>query len=227
MKEQISLFSYCRVSTKQQLEDKTIEIQENIINRFVEFNKEKYEIIKYFKDEGISAFKDRPDYEKMLEQLFNNEADGIIIKELSRIGRSVKQLVNLMDRLDKNDKHLIVIDQNINTSTKEGRLFFHILAAIAQYEAELIKERTQEGIQRYVEEGGKLGRPKITEDPKIIKKIKKLYLKNKMGCTNISKFLRGEEPIIKMSPGTINNILHREGIILRDVKFRKKKNEKN
>jgi DNA invertase Pin-like site-specific DNA recombinase len=205
------------VSTEQQKENKTIKIQENSINRFIEAYSDQYEIVGEYKDDGVSAFINRPDYEEMLIQLFKNKADGIIIKALSRVGRSMKQLVNLVDKLEKNDKHFIVLDHNINTTSKEGRLFFHILAAIAQYEAELIVERMKEGIQRYLENGGVLGRKLIITDEKIIRKIKKLYIKNRMGTTAISIFLKGEDPSTKVSSGTIRNILIKEGVKLRGI----------
>ncbi len=206
-----------RVSTKKQLNDGTMENQVRSIDRFMEFNNDKHIIVGTFEDKGISAFSFRPDYEEMIERLFNNEADGIVIQRLDRVGRSVKQLSELMVRFNTNNKTFIATEQNINTSTIEGKLFFHILASIAEFNAALIKERMKEGLERYLANDGVLGRHKIVQDPKIIKNIVKLYEQNKLGLTAISKFLKGEDPPIKISPGTVRNILISEKVKLRDI----------
>ena len=221
--QKLKLYAYMRVSTKKQMKDGTMENQERSRKRFMEFNNDKFEIVGIFKDEGISAFSYRPAYEKMIKKLFNNEADGIIIQRLDRVGRSVKQLSELMVRFNNNNKTFIATEQNINTSTIEGKLFFHILASIAEFNAALIKERMKEGLERYLDNGGILGRHKIIQDPKIITKIVKLYEQNKLGLTAISKFLKGEDIII--SAGTVRNILISEKVKLRDI-YHKKKNLK-
>ena len=220
----LKLFAYDRVSTKKQMKDGTMKNQERSRIRFMEFNNEKFEIVGIFKDEGISAFSFRPDYEDMIKRLFNNEADGIIIQRLDRVGRSVKQLSELMVRFNATNKVFIATEQNINTSTIEGKLFFHILASIAEFNAALIKERMKEGLERYIDKGGVLGRHKIIQDPKIINKIVKLYEQNKLGLTSISKFLKGEEIPIIISPGTVRNILIDEKVKLREIYHKRGKN---
>jgi len=217
----LKLFAYDRVSTKKQMKDGTMKNQERSRIRFMEFNNEKFEIVGIFKDEGISAFSFRPDYEDMIKRLFNNEADGIIIQRLDRVGRSVKQLSDLMVRFNATNKVFIATEQNINTSTIEGKLFFHILASIAEFNAALIKERMKEGLERYIDNGGVLGRHKIIQDPQVKKRIVKLYEQNKLGLTSISKFLKGEDIII--SPGTVRNILIEQGIKLRDIYQKRRK----
>ncbi|KKN47263.1 hypothetical protein LCGC14_0664840 [marine sediment metagenome] len=213
---EIKLFSYCRVLTKKQRDTNNIKIQENAIKKWMRYNN-KYLIIRGFKDDGISAFKERPEYNKMLELLFDGEADGIIIKALSRIGRSVKQLVNLVDKLIKHNKVFIVLDQNINTGSKEGRLFFHMMAGFVEYEADLFRERVAEGMRKYVEEGGILGRPRIITDEKIINKIKKWYNVSRLGFVNICKLLKAEDPPIIVTQGTIRNILIKEKVKIRGI----------
>jgi len=221
--KKLRLFAYMRVSTKKQMKDGTMENQERSRKRFMEFNNDKFEIVGIFKDEGISAFSFRPDYEDMIKRLFDNEADGIIIQRLDRVGRSVKQLSELMVRFNATNKVFIATEQNINTSTIEGKLFFHILASIAEFNAAFIKERMKEGLERYLDEGGVLGRHKKIQDPQVIKKIVKLYEQNKLGLTSISKFLKGEEIPIIISPGTVRNILIDEKVKLRDIYHGKKR----
>ncbi len=145
MCEKLKLYAYCRVSTRTQVESGNLENQRRSINQFAEGHSDKFEIIRWFEDEGISAFKDRPAYERMIENLIEDDgADGIVVVRLDRIGISVKQLSNLIDLLERNDKKFIATEQNINTNTIEGRLLTNILMAVAQFEVELFKERSKE-----------------------------------------------------------------------------------
>jgi DNA invertase Pin-like site-specific DNA recombinase len=214
----IWLYAYTRVSTKKQMKAGTMENQIRAINKFIEYNNNKYKIIKWFKDEGVSAFKERPEYNKMLECIKEDKADGVIIAKLDRIGRSVKDLVNTIDLLEEKSKIFIVTNQNLNTSTKEGKLLFHMICAIAEYEAELIKERMQEGIERYVEDGGKLGRKEIKISPEIKRKMIIWYNKG-LGFSIIKKLLEIEN--VKMSPKTVGKYLKRWEVEIRSPTHRK------
>ncbi len=202
--KKLRVYSYCRVSTKQQ----EIENQRRSIKRFIERNKDEYEIIQAF-EENESAFKERPEYNKMLNMLYNkeNNINGIIIQRLDRIGRSVKDLANLIDKLIKNGKKLKATEQNFDTDTIEGKLLVGLLSVIAEFNANLFKERSKEGRERYlaeVDEDGnpihKWGRKKIIIPEKIKKEVIKLY-KLGLGTTKLSKYLIGEG--IKMTPNTV------------------------
>lgn len=209
--KKLRLYSYCRVSTKQQ----EIENQRRSIKRFIEQNKDKYEIIEAFEEEK-SAFKERPTYNRMLNKLYNkeNNIDGIIIQRLDRIGRSIKDLSNLVDNLIKNNKKIIATEQNINTDTIEGKLLIGLLSAIAEFNANLFKERSKEGKERYLAEGGKWGRKKIEISEKIKKEIIKRY-KLGLGTTKLAKYLKGEG--IKITPNTVYRRLKEWGIELRPI----------
>ncbi len=152
--KKLRLYSYCRISTKQQ----ELENKRRSIKKFIENNKNKYIIIEGFEEEK-SAFKERPEYARMLHELYNeeNNIDGIIIQRLDRIGRSVKDLSNLIDTLEKNGKKIIATEQNINTDTIEGKLLVGLLSVIAEFNANLFKERSREGRERYLAEKDKNG----------------------------------------------------------------------
>ena len=209
------LFAYCRISTKEQ----ELENQRISIKKFLEHNQDKYEVIRWYEDE-ISAFKIRPAYNRMINSLYNNteNIDGIIIQRLDRIGRSVKDLSQLLDKLEKNNKKLIATEQNINPDTIEGKLLTNILSSIAEFEAGLFKERSKEGRERYLAEGGKWGRKKIEIPENLKKKIIELYEAG-LGTTKLSNFLKTYD--IKISPVSVYRRLKEW-----DVKIRKlKKNE--
>ena len=86
----------------------------------------------------------RPAWEKCRNYL--REGDTLVITRLDRLGRSVKNLIEISELLDKTAVNLLVLDQGINTATPVGRFFFNVLASIAEFEHALIVERTLEGL---------------------------------------------------------------------------------
>ena len=94
-KKKLRMYAYLRVSTKKQ----ELENQRRSIKKFIKNNKNEYEIVESF-EEKASSFKERPEYNKMLNKLYNkeNNANGILIQRLDRIGRSVKDLSVLIDK---------------------------------------------------------------------------------------------------------------------------------
>ncbi|MBE3902367.1 recombinase family protein [Vibrio parahaemolyticus] len=99
----------------------------------------------------------RPEFQACMNYL--REGDTLVITRLDRLARSVVHLAQLAKRFDKEKINLIVIDQNIDTSTSTGRLMFNMLASIAEFENDLRTERQAEGIAKAKENGVKFGRP--------------------------------------------------------------------
>lgn len=159
-KKETRLCAYIRVSDDKQ----TVENQKLAIEKYVSSHPN-WRIVNWFKDEGISAFKERPSFNKMKELIPLHLFDAIIAYKLDRIGRSVIDLRNNIDFFKANDIDVIFVADNIDTSTPQGRLFFTIQSAFAEYEAEMIRERTKLGLARVKASGSKsgnpLGRPRI------------------------------------------------------------------
>jgi DNA invertase Pin-like site-specific DNA recombinase len=197
-------FAYLRVSTKKQKTDGTIQNQRKTLKDFLVWHPN-IDVVEWFSDDGISAFKERPKFDEMMERV--SEVQGVIIAKLSRIGRSVQQLEEIVRVFKSNEIAFVVVKDNVDTSTPQGRLFFHLLSSFMEYEASLIRERTQEGRVRAIENGVKFGRKaKITDD----KNIKKLYVKNKLGCNSIAK-------VEGVSTSTVRRRLIKMGVELREL----------
>lgn len=108
-------------------------------------------------DHGASGAKaSRPEWDKCLERL--EPGDMLVCVKLDRIGRSVRNLVDVVADLGKREVDLLVLDQAIDTTTPGGRLVFHVLAAIAEFERELIIERTKDGLAATAARGRNGGR---------------------------------------------------------------------
>jgi DNA invertase Pin-like site-specific DNA recombinase len=110
-----------------------------------------------FTDEGQSGAKaSRPEWDKCLERL--EPGDTLIAVKLDRIGRSVQNLIKLMNDLREREVDIVFLDQAIDTRTAAGRMVFHFLAAVAEFERELIVERTKDGLRATANRGRNGGR---------------------------------------------------------------------
>ena len=148
---------YCRVSTEEQDADK----QEYICKRYCEAND--FEIYKIYKDIyncGPKSYDKRKAFNKLLDDMRHYKFDVIMVTKLDRIGRSLKHLLSLFDEFSNKGIHFISTIQNIDTISAAGKLQLHILGAFAEFERNLISERTKEAINR--EKGvGKRGNDKV------------------------------------------------------------------
>ncbi len=86
------------------------------------------------------------------------EGDKLVITKLDRLCRSIRDLSNISDELTKKGIALVILDQNIDTSTSSGKLLFSMLGVISEFENDLRRERTQQGIKKALADGVKFGR---------------------------------------------------------------------
>ena len=137
---------YARVSTKDQNLDLQIEALE----------KEGCE--KIYQEKISGATKNRPELDNMISNL--RKDDEVYVWRLDRLGRSLKHIIDLV--LSLNEKGVVIkgISDGVDTSTMSGRLFLNIMASLAEYERELIRERTNAGLQSARARGRTGGRPK-------------------------------------------------------------------
>lgn len=95
--------------------------------------------------------------EKLKEQL--RAGDTLVVWRLNRLGRSLRDLIGLMTYLEEEKVGLLSLHEAIDTTTTLGKLTFHLLRALAEFERDLIRERTQAGLAAACSRGKKGGRP--------------------------------------------------------------------
>ncbi len=149
-------YGYARVSTYGQ----DLEIQLKQIKDYSNFRG--IELVGVFQDKASGKNINRDDFQRMIKTLESNPQgiNAIIITKLDRMGRSLLDLINTTKWLESRHVGLISITNSIDTTTKEGRLFFYIMGALGEYERELIMERTQLGRVEAIKNGVKMGQPK-------------------------------------------------------------------
>jgi DNA invertase Pin-like site-specific DNA recombinase len=179
-------FGYARVSTVKQVEAPGgIQAQVEKIQKFCKL--QGWKLLKIFKDEGVSAIGERPAFDAMMQAVARKQADAVIVTRLDRLGRSVLDLVSTVTELHRHGCQFIAIDQNINTTTTEGRLLFNILSAFAEFEREVIKERMLAGRMRAREKGVIDHRPKLNIP---LDELADLYFNRKLSVTACAKYYR-------------------------------------
>ncbi len=145
---------YARVSTHDQ-------ITENQMMRLVNVARERgYDIIGKFEDHASGADAKRPELDKMMQLAKLHKIDRVMATKLDRIGRSVVNVANLFADLKRYGIDVELLDQPIDTSTPVGAFTQTILSAAAEFERELIRDRTLDGLARANKAGKHGGRPK-------------------------------------------------------------------
>lgn len=155
----MATYGYARVSTAEQ----NLNRQLDMLN--------KYGIDKIYSEKITGTRKDRPELQKMLENLSNG--DTVVIESLSRLGRSTKNLIELMELFYDKGVNLVSLKENIDTTTPTGKLLFTLISAISQFERDCLAERTKEGLAAARARGRKGGRPHVSKN--MIEKAIKLY----------------------------------------------------
>ena len=122
-----------------------------------------YGVDKLFAEKLSGTTAARPELKSCLDYV--RAGDVLVITKLDRLARSTLHLHKIVNDLNDRGVGFKVLDQSIDTTTKEGRLLFSILASLAEFETELRAERTNEGRIAAMERGVKFGaKPKLTED---------------------------------------------------------------
>ena len=146
------LIGYARVST----DDQNLALQNDALNNAG--------CEKIFDDQLSGARSDRPGLEAAIE--YARTGDVIVVWRLDRLSRSLKDLIETVGRLDEAGIGLRSLHESIDTSSSSGKLIFHIFGALAEFERNLIRERTQAGLKAARARGRMGGRPKALSSEK-------------------------------------------------------------
>ena len=152
------LIGYARVSTQEQ----TLDLQKDAL--------EKLGCIKIFSDVISGAKAERTGLHEALEYV--REGDILVVWRLDRLGRSLKHLIETITKLNNRKIGFKSITENIDTTTSGGKLVFHIFGALAEFERDIISERTNAGLSAARARGRLGGRPKA----KMLDSLKKVAL---------------------------------------------------
>lgn len=142
---------YCRVSRS----DLTAENQKLALVEHCKTKGWEYEVF----EETESSRKTRPIKEKVIQLVREGKFDGILIYKLDRWARSLQELIMNVTEITNRGKQFIVLTQPFDTTSSAGMLMMQILGAFAEFEREIIRERTMAGLDRARSQGKKLGRP--------------------------------------------------------------------
>jgi DNA invertase Pin-like site-specific DNA recombinase len=144
---------------------------------------------KIYQEKVSGAKADRPELAKLLDHV--RKGDTVVIWKLDRLGRSLAHLVEMVNVLEREGIGLISLNDPVDTTTAQGRLVFRIFASLAEFERELIRERTQAGLQSARRRGQQLGRPKgLSKEAENKSRIaESLYKERKLSVNEIAKQL--------------------------------------
>ena len=144
---------YARVSTEEQNVDKQIEECKTFCKNRGD------DVVGIYKD-VISGSKDsRPELNQLMIDSYNKRFEGVVVWKLDRLGRSVPHLIKIITDWGNYGIHLVCVTQQIDTTTAMGKFIFYIFGAVAEFERELISERTKMGLKK-AKNVGKRGKDK-------------------------------------------------------------------
>jgi DNA invertase Pin-like site-specific DNA recombinase len=179
------LIGYARVSTKDQ----------NLERQIDELSKANCE--KIFQEKISGTKKNRPEFDRMMDQL--RPGDVVIVSEITRISRSTKDLVDIVETFKQNGVELKSLKESwLDTTSAHGKLLFTIFAGLAEFERDITVERVKSGLEAARARGRVGGKPKA--DPKIVAKALKMYDSNAYKVSEITE-------ITGLSKKTIYNYL--------------------
>lgn len=153
------LISYARVSTHEQLLDLQLDA----------LAKAGVEPDKIFTDTISSRKAERPELKRALDQL--RPGDTLVVWRLDRLARSLQELISLVNLIHAKGADIKSLTEHMDTTTPGGKLVFHVFASVAEFERDIIQERTKAGLEAARARGRKGGRPPLDKDASKRKKI--------------------------------------------------------
>lgn len=155
-----------------------------------------------FVDTISGALEHRPEFDKVIDQL--RPGDTLVVWRLDRLGRSIRHLIDQLHALDERGVGFRSLQETIDTTSSGGRLVFHVFAALAEFERDLIRERTNAGLAAARARGRTGGRPSSLS-PAQVKAARRMYEQQEMTVAQIGD-------VLGVSRTTIYRALNRQGV---------------
>ena len=152
---------YCRISTNHQT------VQNQLLDLQKVATRNNWEVVGVYTDEGISGKHGRdkrPQFDELMKDVSRKKFDLIMSWDVSRLGRSLKHLVEFMEDIQSKNIDLYLHANGLDSSTPSGRAMFGMLSVFSSFEREMISERVKSGLERAKANGKKLGRPSNMND---------------------------------------------------------------
>jgi site-specific DNA recombinase len=190
---------YIRVSTEEQAKQGiSLSAQEEALKNYA--SALGYDILKIYRDEGKSAkdIKGRPEMTQLLEDAKNHKFQAIFIYKLDRFSRSLKDLIETIEKLKEWGVDFISLQDKIETTSASGKLMFHIISAFAEFERNVTSERTKFSMDKKARDGNIVSRAPFgyklenkqlipVQDSYIVQEIFQEFLNNTISLTQLSK----------------------------------------
>ena len=186
---------YTRVSTLDQtIDNQLLELRDHC-------SKMEWEVVKEYADEGLSGTlsrEKRPALNALIKDAYRKRFDSVVCWDISRIGRSMKELVLLLSDMKDRNVGICSVRQGFDTSTSMGEIMFQFVGILSSWEKTMIRERTLAGLERAKSEGKTLGRRKVTNDTMTAKIVE---------LRNGKKTIREIASEVGVSIGTVSKTL--------------------
>jgi len=220
---------YIRVSTEEQARGGlSLDMQREKIGQYCDLHGLGSPV--FFADEGISgkAIADRPGLGALLTTaLRSGHGTHVVIYKIDRMARNTRELLGLVEQFQKNKIGFHSVTERVDTKSATGRFFVTIIAAIAEWERNVISERTRDVLQTKIANGGRVGRPRfgwrVEYGPEIDHKGKKVphyvadegqqaHIERIMKLTDEGLSRRSIADQLGLNPGTVQHVIeHQRG----------------
>jgi DNA invertase Pin-like site-specific DNA recombinase len=150
-------FLYARVSTVDKEQNPEVQFGE-----MREFSHRRDWSLTEFVDKMSGSKSQRPQFQEMLRQVRQGKCDVVVVFRLNRFARSTRELVIWLDEFQALGVDFVSLHESIDTSTPQGRLLYRIIAALAEFDVDIIRENVRAGLAHARAKGKQLGRPRIT-----------------------------------------------------------------
>lgn len=160
---------YARVSTTNHGQNPEVQLSE--LRQYAQ--RRGWTITNEYVDHGVNGAKDsRPQLNKLMRDAHHRAFDAVVVWKIDRFGRSLKHLVTALADLGAYGVAFISLSDQLDLSTPSGRLMFHIIAAMAEFEHALIAERVRAGLAHARQKGVRLGRPRVRVNARAVARLR-------------------------------------------------------